>query len=195
MSVSAKKEFDMAIFDFDFVAVGNMLGAFITAGATINLVRVTRILTDETMRLRKQGRSPELIIYADIDFESESEPISIVLSNVGAAAAYNVNIEYSPDQSVKVSQSETVDTDMDFQFSQLFFNKLPIVPPGKSYFSQFSVRNDGTGSIKKWIDLETTATLSYENKEGEKFKDTIKITSDNIKYTRVTRWKSGSGHP
>jgi hypothetical protein len=168
------------------LTVINALGALVTAGATIMLVRVTRILTLETARLRKQGKAPELIIYLDVDFEAEDQPVSVVLSNVGAAAAYNLKIEYDPDQHVKVLQDETVAKDpWSFRFSNLFFNKLPIVPPGKSYFSQFSVVNDGTGHIKKFVEIETTATLSYQNREGENFKEVIKVTSDNIKYTRV----------
>jgi hypothetical protein len=171
------------------LSLTNALGAVVTAGATIVLAKVTRTLTDETRRLRKQSGSPDLVIYVDIDFEKEGQPIVVVLGNVGQAAAHNVKIEYSPNNLIKVMKGEAVDGRMDFRFSELPFNELPFIPPEKSYIAHFSAVNDGTGAINRWIDIDETATLSYENKEGEKFTDKIKITSDSLKFTRITTSK------
>lgn len=174
---------------FDLISFNsvNAIATLVTAIATTALVFATFALTKETIALREQGRCPELIVYLEIDFGSDAKPMAVVLENVGNAPAYDVKIEWSPDQLVNPIHNDLPpDPNWSFHLSTMFINDLPMVPPGRKYLHEFSALNNGTGHLKPYVEVDAIAHVRYRTREGHVFNEKLRVTSDNIKYCRVS---------
>lgn len=103
-------------------------------------------------------RSPEVIV----DFECENDLLFIVIANIGLSSAYRTSIKFD---------REIVDSSGRNIASMKIFRMLEFAPPGKKI--RIFVDRFSSYVARKQPQL-ITADISYSDKRGQKFNDTIR---------------------
>ena len=101
---------------------------------------------------------PEVIV----DFQADQALLFVVLKNIGARSAYRVTTKFDP-------PFYGLDGTKCISALQLF-RYLLFMPPGKEFIQLV----DSIGTyFRRREPYRITATISYEDREGHKFKDVI----------------------
>jgi hypothetical protein len=79
----------------DWIAVVAVIGAIVTAGATIMLWRVTGVLAVETKRLAMATAQPQIVVTIEPNQWSMMHA-DVVIANTGNATAFNISIQFDP---------------------------------------------------------------------------------------------------
>jgi len=79
----------------EFVSLASMIGALVTAGATIMLWRVTNVLAAETRRLAAATSQPQVVVTIEPNPWSMIHA-DLVVANTGNATAFEIVIAFDP---------------------------------------------------------------------------------------------------
>ena len=110
----------------NIIALGGVLGTFVTAVATIFLWRVTKILAKETTRMVEASSQPHIVATLDPNRWSMAH-VDLNVTNTGNATAYNIEIQFTP----------ALQTDKEHPLK-----KVSVLKPGQSISSYISEHAD-----------------------------------------------------
>lgn len=79
----------------NLLVVAQVVGAFVTAGATIALWRVTQALVDETKRMAQATSQPHIVATIEPNRWS-MRFLDLIVENTGNAPAYDIHVGFNP---------------------------------------------------------------------------------------------------
>ncbi len=110
----------------------------------------------------REDRVPEVIVDFEYDY-NKGDLLFIIVQNIGFSSAYNISVKFD---------NELIGAEADKKVSEMsIFKRLEFLPPGKRI--QIFV-DTFLSYLRRRQPLVVNATVTYSNKNKQKFQDVIK---------------------
>jgi len=117
---------------------------------------------DPSSPIVREDRVPEVIVDFEYDY-NKGDLLFIIVQNIGFSSAYNISVKFD---------NELIGAEADKKVSEMsIFKRLEFLPPGKRI--QIFV-DTFLSYLRRRQPLVVNATVTYSNKNKQKFQDVIK---------------------
>ncbi|HEY0622215.1 hypothetical protein [Sphingomonas sp.] len=158
------------------LAIASVLGAFVTAIATIFLWRVTKILAVETQRMANAQSQPQIVATIEPNQWSMMHA-DLHIVNTGNATAFDVEVTFDPPL--------VVDHENKRETPKTPFEQISLLKPGQRLSSW-------VGRMYPLLDLAYEVSISWKRSPTEE-KESYRYSLNMTDYKNVSRL--GSGDP
>lgn len=158
------------------LAIASVLGAFVTAIATIFLWRVTKILAIETQRMADAQSQPQIVATIEPNQWSMMHA-DLHIANTGNATAFDVEVMFDPPL--------VVDHEQKGETPEIPFEQISVLKPGQQLSSW-------VGRMYPLLDVAYRISISWRRSPSG-IKDSYHYILNMADYKHVSRL--GSGDP
>jgi hypothetical protein len=158
------------------VSILTILTALVTAGATIALWRVTKVLADETKRMASATAQPQVVVNIESNDWSYIHA-DMHVTNTGNSTAFDIGIEFDPPLIVELDNSQST--------AAVPFKNISVLKPGQSLASWI-------GRMSSYLDSTFVVKVSWRSTPNSPI-ESYSYTLDMRMYNDVNRL--GSGDP
>ncbi|WOC15408.1 hypothetical protein [Pseudochrobactrum sp. MP213Fo] len=148
----------------NFLASAQMIAALVTAGATIALWRVTRVLATETKVLAKMTAQP-FIVCSLRSSPADSTALDLVIQNTGNAVAFDIKVNITPGLPIynldgTVSTKKATDLTISMLPPMIFFKRKGVMATDvkdTTFTAAIEWRSHPAGEVKETVKYEFNA--------------------------------------